>query len=188
MNLSCTVWAEWWSIRWIGPPRWHTCGGAGEAVGDLRPHVARDQSRGHRHARPPENPGPIAPHASSPSRPGSRVKCRGHSPRVDLVSPRCDHRRASLPSIRPGVVRPTGRRSVGVAVGPDDPLLLALEVLHEVERVLLGLGGPELAAELALDPAQEVELRVVGLDRPGRPAPRSPRSSPAGRRARGSPG
>ena len=63
-------------------------------------------------------------------------------------------------------------RLIRIPVRPDHPLLLALEVLHEVERVLLADGRPELAAQLPLDPPEQVELGVVGLHDRGRRAPR----------------
>ena len=45
----------------------------------------------------------------------------------------------------------------------DDPLLLALEVPHDVERVLLAHGRTELAAQLPFDSAEQVKLGVVRL-------------------------
>ena len=63
-------------------------------------------------------------------------------------------------------ITPARHPLIRVAVRPDDPLLLALEMLHEIERVLLAHGRPELAAQLPLDPAEQVELGVVGLHDP----------------------
>ena len=45
----------------------------------------------------------------------------------------------------------------------EDPLLLALKVLHQPERVLIRDGSAEFPSQLPFHPAQEVELGVVGL-------------------------
>ena len=63
----------------------------------------------------------------------------------------------------PSVVHARLLRLIRISVRPDHPVLLALEVLHEVERILLGDGRPELAAQLPLDPTEQVELGVIGL-------------------------
>ena len=60
-------------------------------------------------------------------------------------------------------VRGAKRVPIGIAMGPGDPLLLALEVLHQVQRVLVGDSGPEFPAQLSFDPAQKIELGIGGL-------------------------
>src|SRR5262249_35064570 len=54
--------------------------------------------------------------------------------------------------------------SLGVAVGTDHPRVLALEVLHHVERVHLADGRPEVTSQAALDPPEKEELPVVRLE------------------------
>ena len=45
----------------------------------------------------------------------------------------------------------------------DHPLLFALEMFHQVERVLLTLGGAKFAAQLSFHSTEKIEFGVVRL-------------------------
>src|SRR4051794_34470335 len=136
MKLSCKVRAVWWIARRSGPTRRAATGGAGPVggTGSCAPGVAASSPRARAPAR-----------QSILRRPSRMVP-------------------SLLAGAPPGAGKALGSSSIGMPVGADHPLVLAAEVLHHVERIELADSRPELAAQLPLDPAEEIELIIVGLE------------------------
>src|SRR5262245_21783914 len=146
MKSSCSVWAVWWNIRCRRPRFVQTwgCGAsvAGVAAGGVAVAGGSAAATG-----PAGGEGDWAPgsHANALR----RTAAHDHREKIWL--------RSSMARLL---------RLIRISVRAGDPVVLGLEVLHDVQRVLLTHRRPKLAAQLPLDPAEQVELRVVRLHDP----------------------